>query len=104
MLGEVETVSGIRRMRRGIRVAYCDQEPWLLDQSLKENIVGSLQFDPDWYARVIDACALAQDISGLSKGDDTGVGSGGSALSGGQKSRVVSALSLFRRSLVHDEI
>jgi ABC-type bacteriocin/lantibiotic exporter with double-glycine peptidase domain len=90
ILGEIEHISGTRQMRRGIKVAFCDQEPWLLDQSVKENIVGSRLFDPEWYDRVIDACALAQDIDGFAEGDNTSVGSGGSALSGGQKSRVVS--------------
>lgn len=92
ILGELEHISGSRQMRRGLKVAFCDQEPWLLDQSLKENIVGSRPFDPEWYERVIDACALAQDITGFSEGDAAPVGSGGSALSGGQKSRVVSVL------------
>jgi ABC-type transport system involved in cytochrome bd biosynthesis fused ATPase/permease subunit len=90
ILGEIENISGTRQMRRGIKVAFCDQEPWLLDQSVKENIVGSRIFDPEWYDRVIDACALAQDIDGFAEGGNTSVGSGGSALSGGQKSRVVS--------------
>lgn len=100
ILGEIENVSGTRRMRRGIRVAFCDQEPWLLDQSVKENIVGSRAFDQDWYDRVVDACALAQDITGFAEGDATGVGSGGSALSGGQKSRVVSDSSSKRSSFL----
>src|SRR4030088_3208200 len=92
MLGEVEAISGFRQMRRGVKVAYCDQEPWLLDQTVKENIGGSLPFDPNWYGRVIDACALAQDISEFGKGDETEVGSGGSAVSGGQRSRIVSPI------------
>ncbi len=90
ILGEIEHVSGTRQMRRGTKVAFCDQEPWLLDQGIKENIVGPRPLDQEWYDRVIDACALAQDIADLAEGDGTGVGSGGSALSGGQKSRVVS--------------
>ncbi|GAB1316363.1 hypothetical protein MFIFM68171_06573 [Madurella fahalii] len=106
ILGEIENITGTRRMRRGIRVAFCDQEPWLLDQSLKENIVGSLPFDPEWYGRVIDACALAQDIEGLAKRDDTGVGSGGSALSGGQRSRVALARAVYGKPdlLLMDDI
>lgn len=100
ILGEIENVSGTRQMRRGIKIAFCDQEPWLLDQSVKENIVGTVPFDQEWYERVIDACALAQDITGFAEGDETGVGSGGSALSGGQKSRVVSSAdNETRRSL-----
>ncbi|KAL2022218.1 hypothetical protein VTK56DRAFT_5828 [Thermocarpiscus australiensis] len=97
ILGEIEHISGTRQIRRGIKVAFCDQEPWLLDQTVRENIVGSLPFDPDWYGRVIDACALAQDITGLAEGDDTGVGSGGSALSGGQRSRVALARAVYSR-------
>lgn len=62
-----------------------------MDQTVRENIVGSLPDDPGWYSRVMDACALTRDVSGLDKGDDTGVGSGGSAISGGQRSRVVSS-------------
>lgn len=93
ILGEIEHISGTRQMRRGLRIAFCDQEPWLLDQSVKENIIGSLPFEEEWYGRVVEACALGQDITGFAEGDDTGVGSGGSALSGGQKSRVVSPIS-----------
>lgn len=66
-----------------------------MDQSVRENIIGSRAFEPEWYARVIDACAMAPDIEGFAEGDEKNVGSGGSALSGGQKSRVVSFFLLF---------
>ncbi|KAK4246305.1 P-loop containing nucleoside triphosphate hydrolase protein [Corynascus novoguineensis] len=106
ILGELEHISGSRQMRRGLKVAFCDQEPWLLDQTLKENIVGPRPFDPDWYERVIDACALAQDITGFSEGDAAPVGSGGSALSGGQKSRVALARAVYSKPelLLMDDI
>ncbi|KAL2134935.1 hypothetical protein VTI74DRAFT_10342 [Chaetomium olivicolor] len=106
ILGEIENISGARQIRGGIRVAFCDQEPWLLDQTVKENIVGAVPFDADWYGRVIDACALAQDITGFAEGDDTGVGSGGSALSGGQKSRVALARAVYSKPdlLLMDDI
>ena len=92
ILGEVQLISGFRSVRPALRVAYCDQEPWLLDQTIKENIVGSLPFDQEWYDTVVDASALLQDITGLPKGSDTGVGSSGSAMSGGQCARIVSTL------------
>ncbi|EAQ84525.1 hypothetical protein CHGG_08539 [Chaetomium globosum CBS 148.51] len=106
ILGEIEHISGTRQMRRGLRVAFCDQEPWLLDQSVKENIIGSLPFEEEWYGRVVEACALGQDITGFAEGDDTGVGSGGSALSGGQKSRVALARAVYSRPdlLLMDDI
>ncbi|KAL2178346.1 uncharacterized protein P884DRAFT_269013 [Thermothelomyces heterothallicus CBS 202.75] len=108
ILGEIEHISGTRQMRRGLKVAFCDQEPWLLDQTLKQNIIGSrpCPFDPEWYQRVIDACALAQDITGLAQGDDTPVRGGGSALSGGQKSRVALARAVYSKPelLLMDDI
>lgn len=92
ILGELEQVSGIRRLDPATKIAYCDQEPWLLDRSIRENIIGSLYFDAAWYRTVIEACALAQDIAQFPDGDETGVGSQGSALSGGQRARVVGGL------------
>ncbi|KAK4139084.1 P-loop containing nucleoside triphosphate hydrolase protein [Dichotomopilus funicola] len=106
ILGEIEHISGSRQMRRGLRVAFCDQEPWLMDQSVRENIIGSRAFEPEWYARVIDACAMAPDIEGFAEGDEKNVGSGGSALSGGQKSRVALARAVYCRPelLLMDDI
>ncbi|KAK4224171.1 P-loop containing nucleoside triphosphate hydrolase protein [Podospora fimiseda] len=97
VLGEIEHISGSRRVRRGIKVAFCDQEPWLLDQTIKENIVGNEHYNAEWYNKVVEACALAQDLDDLAKGDATGVGSGGSALSGGQRARVALARAVYRK-------
>ncbi|KAL3417374.1 Canalicular multispecific organic anion transporter 1-like protein 1 [Phlyctema vagabunda] len=72
------------------QIAYCDQAPWLRNISIRENILGPNSNDDLWYTTVIRACALEKDLSLLSHGDKTLVGSGGVALSGGQKHRVVS--------------
>ncbi|KAK4168264.1 P-loop containing nucleoside triphosphate hydrolase protein, partial [Cladorrhinum sp. PSN259] len=97
ILGEIEHISGSRRVRRGIKVSFCDQEPWLLDQSVKENVVGNEHYNAEWYQKVVEACALVQDLGDLAKGDATGVGSSGSALSGGQKARVALARAVYRK-------
>lgn len=44
-------------------------------------------YQPDWYSKVIDACALLPDLEDLHAGDQTDVGEGGAKLSGGQKAR-----------------
>lgn len=91
ILGEASLASGrIHFELPGLAVAFCEQSPWLRNISIKDNIVAQEQFDDQWYARVVFACDLRQDISGFPKGDDTLVGSGGITLSGGQKQRVVS--------------
>lgn len=73
-------------------IAFCDQTPWLVNASIKENIVGNSKFglDNEWYRTVINACSLDIDFMKMSDGDQTQVGSQGDKLSGGQKQRIVS--------------
>ncbi|WDK21642.1 ABC transporter [Colletotrichum graminicola] len=76
-------------------VAYCDQEAWILNQSIKDNIFGGSEYDPVLYSRVIQACQLDEDLSLLPRGDETLVGSSGAALSGGQKQRIALARAVY---------
>lgn len=73
-------------------LAFCDQTPWLVNASIKENIVGNsiCALDHEWYRTVIDACSLDTDFIRMPEGDQTLVGSQGAKLSGGQKQRIVS--------------
>ncbi|OLN88160.1 Multidrug resistance-associated protein 1-like protein 1, partial [Colletotrichum chlorophyti] len=89
ILGEVSVVSGSVCVKQaGLSIAYCDQSAWLRNISVKSNVIGHDEFDQNWYASVVRACALKENISRFREGDDTLVGSGGIALSGGQKQRV----------------
>jgi ATP-binding cassette, subfamily C (CFTR/MRP), member 1 len=72
------------------RLAYCDQEPWILNLSIGENILGGEDLDQMYYERVVRACQLEEDFRALPEGDETVVGSAGASLSGGQKHRIVS--------------
>jgi ATP-binding cassette subfamily C (CFTR/MRP) protein 1 len=77
-------------------VAFCDQTPWLINDTLRTNITGSAHFDATWYAAVVRACALEEDVARFPEGDQVVVGSNGMSLSGGQKQRVVSITQLRR--------
>ena len=44
-------------------VAYCPQIPWIVSGSVRDNIVFGSRWEPDWYAEVLEACAL-QQVSG----------------------------------------
>jgi ABC-type multidrug transport system fused ATPase/permease subunit len=72
--------------------AYCAQVPWLINGSIRDNIIADApgSVDEKWYATVLWSCGLESDIASLSQGDFTLVGNGGSNLSGGQRQRVVS--------------
>lgn len=91
LVGETYRISGAVDYRSSLDVVYCDQDPWILNQSIKDNIIGAAKYEPQFYQKVIEACQLEEDLVLLPKGDETLVGSSGAALSGGQKHRIVSA-------------
>ena len=93
LLGEIHSLSGSAFITFK-DVAFCDQQTWLINSSIKDNIVGHSGFDADWYNTVITACALDKDFALLLRGDQLPVGSNGISLSGGQKQRVVRTIPL----------
>lgn len=79
--------------------AYVAQQVWLVNGTIKENILFSSPFDEQRYRNVIVACALERDINEtLDNGDDTLVGEKGITLSGGQKQRISLARALYSNS------
>jgi len=68
--------------------AYASQQPWLLPETIRENVLFGLEYEDSWYQTVIDACALQRDLESFPAGDQTLVGENGANLSGGQKARV----------------
>lgn len=74
-------------------LAFCEQTPWLVNGTIRDNIVGERPLstlDVNWYSSVLKACGLDLDLKRMPAGDETLVGSNGAKLSGGQKQRVVS--------------
>lgn len=88
LLGECNRVKGSVIYSQG-PVAFCAQQPWLSNTTVRSNIIGPAEDDSAWFDIVISACSLRRDIHGMPHGDQTLVGSGGAALSGGQKQRIV---------------
>lgn len=88
LLGELQAKGRLRTSPTG--AAYCAQTAWLVNSTIKRNILGQSAMDQEWFDTVLDACDLQQDISQLPTGLETMVGSKGLSLSGGQKQRVVS--------------
>ncbi|WYZ43992.1 hypothetical protein EsH8_VII_000428 [Colletotrichum jinshuiense] len=95
LVGETYRISGTVEYSAAMDVAYCDQDPWILNQSIKDNIVGGAGYVPEFYGRVVKACQLEEDLGLLPQGDDTVVGSSGAALSGGQKHRIALARAVY---------
>ncbi|POS85266.1 hypothetical protein EPUL_004100, partial [Erysiphe pulchra] len=79
-------------------VAYCAQQAWLVNASIKENILFATPYNKKRYEDVIYACALERDLQVLGDGDQTLVGEKGITLSGGQKQRISLARALYSNS------
>uniref|UniRef100_A0AAX7SY33 Uncharacterized protein n=1 Tax=Astatotilapia calliptera TaxID=8154 RepID=A0AAX7SY33_ASTCA len=75
--------------------AYVSQQAWILNDSLKENILFGNKYNPDKYSAVLEACCLLPDIAELPYGDMTEIGERGANLSGGQRQRVSLARALY---------
>ncbi|KAI9307717.1 multi drug resistance-associated protein MRP [Cunninghamella echinulata] len=82
-------------------LAWVPQQPWVMNATLRDNIVFGHRFDPEFYDRVLEACALKPDIQILSAGDQTEIGESGINLSGGQKARVSLARAVYARADVY---
>ncbi|KAK9454724.1 hypothetical protein V1511DRAFT_361560 [Dipodascopsis uninucleata] len=76
-------------------VAYCAQTPWLLNASIRENIIFGNKYSRRRYREVVRLCALIRDFEILDSGDQTQVGEKGISLSGGQKQRISLARALY---------
>lgn len=76
-------------------VAYVPQSPFILNASVKDNIVFGRAWDPVRYADAVRVCELAPDLRILPAGDDTEIGEKGVNLSGGQQTRVALARAVY---------
>lgn len=43
--------------------AFCSQEPWLPNDSIRNIVIGDSDYDFVWYTTVVNACALSVDIA-----------------------------------------
>ncbi|WQF78674.1 Putative AAA+ ATPase domain, ABC transporter type 1, transmembrane domain-containing protein [Colletotrichum destructivum] len=96
ILGEVPLRAGSTHADPG-NIAFVGQEPWIQNLTIRQNILGSVSYDAEWYGKVVYACGLEQDIGELPNGDATRAGSAGFSLSGGQKQRLALARAVYSR-------
>ena len=76
-------------------VVYVPQIAWIFSGTIRENILFGEQYEEWKYNRVIEACALTEDIEKFPDCDQTIVGERGVVLSGGQRARVSLARAVY---------
>ena len=77
-------------------VAYLGQKPWVMNATVKENILLGKEYKEDYFKKCIKYSALEDDLTHWAKGVDHLVGDGGVTISGGQKARLALARCLYQ--------
>ncbi|KAI5849407.1 P-loop containing nucleoside triphosphate hydrolase protein [Morchella snyderi] len=99
LLGDLWKVNGQVVLKGS--TAYVAQQAWVMNASVRENIVFGHRFDPEFYQKTVRACALLEDFDALPDGDETQVGEKGISLSGGQKARLTLARAVYARADIY---
>ncbi|KAG0326667.1 hypothetical protein BG000_001289, partial [Podila horticola] len=94
IIGDMYKYKG--RVRVYGQLAYVPQQAWIINASLKENILFGKDLDQERYDRIIAAAGLIPDFQMLPAGDLTEIGERGINLSGGQKQRVSLARAAYQ--------
>lgn len=76
-------------------IAYCSQTPWIMNDTVKNNIVFGKDFSSAKYEKAVKYSCLQSDLSIFKNGDSTLIGEKGSTLSGGQKARISLARAIY---------
>ncbi|OAR02916.1 hypothetical protein LLEC1_04254 [Akanthomyces lecanii] len=106
-LGEIPYSEGTSTLFQSTRIGYCDQQPFLANLSIRDNVVGFNEFSEERYQRVLYATMLHVDLATLPLRDQTVVGSGGISLSGGQRQRLSIARALYAvgvETMIFDDV
>ncbi|KAJ3129395.1 Multidrug resistance-associated protein 4 [Nowakowskiella sp. JEL0407] len=96
LLGQIRQVGGEKLKIYGT-TSYVPQQAWLLNETLRDNILFGLPMDQERYKECIRVASLQRDLTLLVAGDQTEIAERGANLSGGQRQRASLA-----RAIYHD--
>ena len=77
-------------------ISYASQDPWIMNGTIRDNIIFYGDFNIERYNKVVNACQLDKDFENLEHGDLTEVGSTGNNISGGQRARIALARAIYK--------
>ena len=96
MMGEMDKIVG--SLKTFGKRSYCPQQAWILNMTIRKNVLFESEYEKSWYDKVVEACQLSQDFKQLGEtgGDKTEIGEKGINLSGGQKQRIAMSRAVYR--------
>ncbi len=72
ILGGTHKMAGTVELRG--KVAYAAQQPWIVNATVRDNVLFGTPYDEERYNKVILACAMLADLKVLPSGDLTEIG------------------------------
>uniref|UniRef100_A0A5S6Q8F7 ABC-type glutathione-S-conjugate transporter n=1 Tax=Trichuris muris TaxID=70415 RepID=A0A5S6Q8F7_TRIMR len=99
ILGEMHKVEGSVAVQGTI--SYVPQQAWILNATIRDNVLFTKPNRPDFYEQVVKACSLDVDIEEMADKSDTEIGEKGINLSGGQKQRLSIARAVYQDTDVY---
>lgn len=95
LLGELQSSDETVVASCSENVAFAGQTPFILSDTVRNNIPFGSEYVEERYKRVIEACCLLPDLLQWQAGDQTEIGERGVTMSGGQKQRVSLARAVY---------
>eukprot|EP00986_Skeletonema_menzelii_P009118 scaffold4065_cov211-Skeletonema_menzelii.AAC.1 len=91
LAGEMPVSEG-KIERNYASLSYAVQDSWIMNATVRENIIMGSDFDQTWYDEVLESCGLTDDFC---HGDSQILGDRGVQCSGGQRARIGLARALY---------
>lgn len=82
-------------------IAIVSQSPFLINSTIRDNIIFGRAFIAPQYSLVVKACCLDKDFLSLKSGDQTILSGTEIALSGGQKARIALARAVYGKADIY---
>ena len=82
-------------------ISFCPSQPWIMTESIKNNIIFFSENNDLKYNEIISLCCLTNDFENLPEGDQTMVNSTCSNISEGQKIRISLARCLYQEADIY---
>ena len=79
-------------------ISYFSQQPWVMTDTVKNNIIFNNEFNEEKYRQVVSVCELENDFFEFANGDKTEINSTSANVSGGQKARISLARCLYKEA------
>ncbi|KAA8499784.1 ABC transporter C family member 2 [Porphyridium purpureum] len=101
LLGETYIMTGQAGINPDKSIAFVDQTAFILNGTVRENVLFGLPFDEPKYKLAVMCAALDKDFESMVAGDRTEIGARGVNLSGGQKQRISIARAVYSDAEVY---